>query len=372
MSTGTSQLYFPYGSWIRTESHGSSYSLAQSAMPLPESSWLSLAAEQISGYPTAEAQPAFERRVGELFGLPADRVLASMGASGAMDLCARHWLKAGQVAAVESPSYQALPALLRRSNARIFSLNRSLEQGWIPDPEALADQARRTRHPLHLFLTNPHNPSGTVLGPEVLQALVDAIEPSGGVLVCNEIYMEFAQPKQRVHAATFLPRAVSIGGLHKAYGLGALRCGWLLLGQGLAQDRIQLLDQAMLSWGDPPTATLQAGLASLDRLPELLAPLRRVEAESRPHLLNWLRNSPSVLSTIPPFGILAFPRIERVQDTLGLQDLLAQEFDVDVVAGEHFGAPGYLRIGCAVPEATMVEGLLRLENGIRAWHERGR
>ncbi|MBJ76360.1 MAG: hypothetical protein CMJ98_05005 [Planctomycetes bacterium] len=365
-------LLFPYGDWVRTQSHGSAYSLAQSGMPLPECGWLSLHAEQICGYPTAEVLPALERRVGELFGVAPERVLTTLGAHGAMDLCARHWLRAGQLAAVETPAYQALPALLRRSGTRSFGLQRTLDSGWIPDPQALADQARRSRHPLHLFLTNPHNPSGAVLAPETLEALAAAIEPTGGVLVCNEVYMEFAQPEQRVHAATFIPRAVSISGLTKAYGLGSLRSGWILLGEGLTDQRIHLQDQALLSYGDPPTATLNASLAALERLPELLAPVRRVESESRPHFLAWLRDSPSVLSTIPPFGITAFPRIERVQDTLGLQTLLAEEFDVDVVAGEHFGAPGHLRVGCAVPEATMVEGLKRLENGIRAWHERER
>ena len=61
-----------------------------------------------------------------------------------------------------------------------------------------------------------------------------------------------------------------------------------------------------------------------------------------------------------------------VLDSARFRYFLAEEFDVDVAAGEHFGAPGHLRVGCAVPEATMVEGLKRLENGIRAWHERRR
>jgi hypothetical protein len=97
-----------------------------------------------------------------------------------------------------------------------------------------------------------------------------------------------------------------------------------------------------------------------------------VESDSRPHLVIWLRECPSILGTIPPFGVMALPRIERVRNTLELQALLAGEFDVDVVACEHFGAPAHLWVGCAVPEATMVEGLKRLEKGICAWHERRR
>ncbi len=368
----TPSLLFPFGAWVRTQSHSSAYCLSQSGMPPPESSWLSLHSEEITGYPSVEAQPALEARLGELFGLPPERVVATLGAGGAMDLCARLWLRPGHVAAVETPTYGALPALLRRQGARVLTLTRDLESGWSLDPELLSQQAGASKHPLHVILTNPHNPTGTVLPPETLQALAQAIRPGGGVLVCNEAYMECATTDQRSHAATYLPNAVSIGSLTKAYGLGSLRSGWILLGEDLASARSGLLDQAYLSWGDPPTASLVASLKALDQLPSLLAPLRRVEQESRPHLVQWLRESPSILGTVPPLGVLAFPRVERIGDTLGLQALLRDEFDVDVAAGEQFGCPGHLRVGCAVPEATMIEGLKRLENGIRAWHERQR
>ena len=74
--------------------------------------------------------------------------------------------------------------------------------------------------------------------------------------------------------------------------------------------------------------------------------------------------------TVPPFGIISFPRILGVDDTHALQRTLASEFGVDVVAGEYFGQAGHVRVACGVPEATFVEGLVRLSDGLRAFRER--
>jgi hypothetical protein len=183
--------------------------------------------------------------------------------------------------------------------------------------------------------------------------------------------MEYATNEQRVHAAHLAPNAVSIGSLTKAYGLGPLRIGWIVLGEGLVQERALVRDGAFLSYVDPPTLSLLAAHLALDNLPRLLEPLRRVEVESRPHLWRWLSETQGVQATIPELGIIAFPRVVGVDDTRALQKFLAREFDVDVVPGEFFGCAGHLRVGCGVPEATLVEGLVRLGDGIRVWRERG-
>jgi aspartate/methionine/tyrosine aminotransferase len=222
-------------------------------------------------------------------------------------------------------------------------------------------------------LTNPHNPTGAVTPAPKIQALAAALAPSGGTLVSSEVYMECApRPSQRVHAATLAPNGISIGSLTKAYGLGPLRLGWILLGAGLVDLRATLVDRAHLSWVDPPSASLLLGQRALDCLPALLQPLRRIEAESRPLLDAWIENNPRVRALIPPFGIFAFAILEGVQDTQAFARWLAREHQVDVVAGEFFGYPGAVRIGAGLPPETLAEGLQRLEAAHTKWCAEGR
>lgn len=361
---------FPYMFWAHTESYSSPYCLSQSGMPLPPLEGIAPTDGELLAWAAAEAQPALEKRLAGLFALPPERVLATVGSAGAMLLAAQRWFTGGTQVLVERPRYQALAALPRAHGAEVVDLERTLENGWRVDTDEIAARVRRASGPVHVFLTNPHNPSGAVLGAEEMAAIAHAVEPSGGRLVSNEVYMEYAPSDARVHAAHVAPNAVSMGSLTKAYGLGPLRVGWVLFGEGLEHERELFLDRAYLAWVDPPTGSLVSGLRALDRLEEIAKILRRTEAETRPHLVRWLRESTAVEALIPPFGMMAFPRIRGVSDTRGLQRFLARDHGVDVVAGEDFDAPGFLRVGAAVPEATLVEGLVRLENGIRSWLER--
>lgn len=364
------ELLFPYMIWAHTESARSPWCLTQSGMPMPDPGLFAAAGPPDLGFATVEAQPELERRIAGLFGVEPERVLVTVGASGAMHLAGLAWFRPGARVAVEVPSYEAVRALPRLFGAELRPFERRLAEGWDARPEAVRAALGDGPGPGHVFVTNLHNPTGALLGPERVRAVADVAAAAGGVLVSCEVYMEYVPNEHRVHAFAVAPNAVSIGSLTKAYGLGALRIGWMILGEALAAERARLVDRAYLTWCDPPTPSLRAGLYALDHLPELLAPLHRVERESRPPFERWLRETPGVEATVPPFGIMAFPRVEGVDDTLALAEALTREHQVDVVPGEFFGRAGHLRVSCGVPGATLVEGLERLTAGLAAYRSR--
>ena len=364
---------FPYMTWAQTESFVSPWSLAQSGMPAPDASLLGppLEVGPCLEWSCAGSLLQMEERLGELFGIAPERVMVTPGASGAMQLLAQTLFTPGARVHHESPCYQPFRALAGLFGAQAVPLVRNPEDGWSLKSSTLnLDQAAG---PSHLFLTNPHNPTGAVTSAATIQSLAAAVEPTGGILVSSEVYMECApRPEQRVHAAILAPNGISIGSLTKAYGLGPLRLGWILLGEGLQHLRPTLVDRAHLSWVEPPSSSLLLGLRALDSLPDLLRPLRRIEAESRPLLDLWIENNPRVRALIPPFGIFAFALLEGVRDTRAFARWLAQEHQVDVVAGEFFDYPGAIRIGAGLPPDTLREGLRRLEKAHHEWCSQGR
>jgi len=359
---------FPYMFWAHTEAHASPYSLSQSGMPAPDPTVLGELALDVAP-PPIEALPAFEAGLARLFGVEPERVIATMGASGAMHLASMRWFRGARVV-TERPSYEPFRALPELFAADLRIVERTHDEGWRLEPARFAAALAGADGPAHAFLCNPHNPSGVAARPEELAALAEAAAGHGGVLVSDEVYMEFAPPEERLHAFALAPNGVSIGSLTKAYGLGALRLGWIVLGEGLAHEREALVDLGYLVHVDPPTPCLRAGLAALESLPALLAPVRRLEAESRPHLERFLAEDPNVEGRLGPFGLSAFPRVNEVADTAALARFLAAEEGVDVVPGEFFGSPGFVRVGFGVPEATLVEGLQRLGRGIAAFRAR--
>ena len=357
--------------WAHTSAARSSWSLSQSGMPLAETSFLDALGRFDLDHPSREALPELERRIAELFGVSPERVIGALGASGGMHLCALRYFRPGSRVVADVPSYEPFRSLPMYLGADLRPLRRRIEDGWQVDPGEVRGLLGTGAGAGHVFLANLHNPTGALIDRRRMAAIGEAAERAGGNLISCEVYMEYVPNERRVHAFE-VPNGISIGSLTKAYGLGPMRIGWIVLGEGLARERQHLLDMAYLSYVDPPTAILRAGRLALDRLPQLLQPLRVIERESRPMWEQWLTRTEGIRCSVPEFGIIAFPRIEGVEDTIELSEYLAREHQVDVVPGEFFGLPGHIRIGCGVPAATLEEGLARLGRGIEAFRGRKR
>jgi aspartate/methionine/tyrosine aminotransferase len=186
-------------------------------------------------------------------------------------------------------------------------------------------------------------------------------------LICSEVYLEFVPPAERRSAVHLAPNVASIGSLTKAYGLGGLRLGWVALGEGLAADRARIEDAAFLVYVDPPTPVLRLATRAVERLDALREPYLRLARESKPILLRWLAETDGVEAAPPAAGLICFPRIEGVRDTLALHEYLVREHDVGVVPGEYFGAGGHVRVGYALEPHRLREALERLAAGINAF-----
>jgi aspartate/methionine/tyrosine aminotransferase len=314
----------------------------------------------------AEALPRLQERLGAHLDVPPERVIVTVGASSAMLILALRFFRGARVA-VELPSYQPLRVLPELCGGEPRPLVRRPEDGWTIEPDAVRAALAQGSGPGHVFLTTPHNPSGAVLEPERLTVLAAEAERAGGVLLSCEVYLEYAPRAARRSAVHLAPNTVAIGSFTKAYGLGALRLGWMALGEGLADERERLEDHAFLDYVDPPTPILRLGIRAAERLDQLRAPYERFVRESRPLLARWLEETPGVSGAPPVHGLICFPRIEGVDDTLALQEHLVRAHDVDAVPGEYFGVPGHLRIGYGLEPEVLREALERLAAGITSY-----
>ncbi len=360
---------FPYMAWARTRSGSARLPLTQSGMPPADPRRMGPAPDVDLGH-AAPVLAELEARIAARFGVPARRVVATIGASGGLAACAWTWFGPASRVVVDVPSYEPFRALPRRLGAQVHVLERRLEDGWQIDPADVRRLLGQGAGRGHVFLANPHNPTGVQLGRERVAAIAREAERAGGLLVSCDLYGEFEPASERVDAFRCAPNAVSIGSLTKAYGLGALRIGWIVLGEGVAAEVDALRDATYLSWVDAPVPALRLGLRALERLPQFFAGYEELARTSRPAWARWLDTTDGVKAVVPAHGLIAFPRIAGAPDTFALAGYLAAEHDVGVVPGEFFGLPGYVRVGCGLPAPQMDEALARLTAGLAAWQAR--
>lgn len=365
------EVLFPYMFWAHSEPARTPYPLTQSGMPTADASLFADLRIDL-GHPSAEALPALEAAIAKRQGVPAERVLAMLGASGGMHVAALRWFRPGVRVVTDAPSYEPFRALPRHFGADTVVLERRLEDGWRLDVAAVERACAGARGPVHIFFANPHNPTGARTSVEDLARLAAAAARTGGNLIVCEVYMEYVPAAERTFAHQVAPNGVTIGSYTKAYGVGPLRFGWIVLGEGLAKEARTVRDATYLAHVDPPTTTLQAARVAFAREAELWRPAARNHAEVKPRLDRWLRECAAIESTVPAHGIIAFPRVKGVADTRALCDHLVREQLVDVVPGEFFGRAGHVRVGCGVPLGQLEEGLARFERGVRDFTARAR
>jgi aspartate/methionine/tyrosine aminotransferase len=323
----------------------------------------------------AAAQPALRTRLAELnewghpalvqglrrrYAVPEEKeLLVTAGATAAFWLACHALLTPGDRVLVESPVYEPLRAIPGKLGAHVDALPRRPECGYQIDADELA--ARMTPATKLVILTNLHNPSGAVLGASVLRRAAEAARsryPDALILV-DETFFDFVRPAE-TSSVVLGPAFITVSTLTKVYGLGMLRCGWVVaVPEVMARIRSAWISVAGIG------SRLTEAMASLvvEHMDRFEAHTRAVLAGNRPVMrehLGPLLDRGVLGGEVTPAGCICFPEVVGLDDTDQLARELAGERSIFVVPGSFFGARRHLRIGFGGSVETLAEGLRRL------------
>ena len=154
----------------------------------------------------------------------------------------------------------------------------------------------------------------------------------------------------------FRSEFVVTGSLTKAYGLGGLRCGWVIAEPALAQRIWKIKD--LIDPSAPYPAELLSVIA-FKKLNQIGERARTLLSRNRALVRQFFVNSDGFDCPIPEFGTCIFPRFKHGK-TERLIEILHERYDTDVVPGRFFDMPDHFRLGIGVETATLTAGLERL------------
>jgi histidinol-phosphate aminotransferase len=236
------------------------------------------AATSMNRYPDREAlelRAALATYLGH--GLDASQVWAANGSNEVLQQVLQAFGGTGRTALGFEPSY---------SMHRLISLVTGT--GWIAVPRApdftlSADQATdavRARGPDIVFLCSPNNPTGTVLEPAVLDAVL-SVAP--GMVVVDEAYAEFSNQPSLLPSLRGHPRLVITRTMSKAFAFAGARVGYLAADPAV----IEALRVVRLPY-HLSALTQAAALSALRHAEEMLAQVAVLQAD-RDALVRSLR-----------------------------------------------------------------------------------
>jgi aspartate/methionine/tyrosine aminotransferase len=289
-----------------------------------------------------------------------DRVMTSIGCSGANFLVIAAHVTAGDTVVMESPGYDPIAGAARLLGATVRHFDRRADEGFAVRVDAI--RAALTPETRLIILTNPHNPSGATMDRATLASLDQLSVETGVPVLVDEAYLDIARlmqtdPDVFPRAATVGTRLISTSSLTKSYGLNGLRCGWAVGPTGTGQ-RLRRTRDVIDGVGSAPVDRLSA--LAFTQLDALGARARRHATHNRRLALDFIAAQPRLELVVPPQATILFPRLRGTDDASAFADRAAAQFGVTVAPGRFFSAPAHIRISIAGPTAQLVGGLERL------------
>ena len=341
----------PYIEWAKLAS-AARLNLATSGLP-------HLSADDIGGWPdspvltgpNAYGYPPLLERIAAHHRVRPAQVVTATGCSMANFLALAALVAPDDEVLIERPSYDPLLLAASHLGARVVRFDRRAADGFRVDAdEVVAAISPRTRV---VVLANLHNPSSQQTPNDVLARIGDASARAGARVIVDEVYLDTvfdAEPGSCVHLD---PAFVATGSLTKAYGLSALRCGWVIADDELARKIWRMTD---LYGNVQPFAMDVLAVQAFDRLPALRARSRALLDANRAVFAAWSGRRDDLSFDLPPCGTTVCVKPTRM-DAERLCEKLRAELDVSVVPGRFFEQPDYLRLSLCTDTDTLMEGL---------------
>ncbi|HET9406280.1 MAG TPA: PLP-dependent aminotransferase family protein [Candidatus Sulfotelmatobacter sp.] len=296
-----------------------------------------------------------------------EEIIVTVGAMEGINLCLRAIAKAGDVIAVESPTFFGILQLIQSLGMRALEIPTDPRTGM--DLNALEHALRRKRVRACLIIGNCHNPLGYVLSDDVKSHLAELSGRYKVPIIEDDLFGDVAFEEPRPHTIKYYDReglVLLVSSFCKVLGPG-FRIGWVHAGRWQSTvEQLQFLNTVAAP--SLPQQVLARFLESggyerhLRRVRLLLAD--RLHMVSRAIAQYF---PPGTGVTRPKGGFLLWVQMPKSVDSITVFDKALQH-KIGVVPGPMFSTTGQyrncLRLSCGTPWSERLEDSIAMLGSI--------
>jgi aspartate/methionine/tyrosine aminotransferase len=292
-------------------------------------------------------------------GATVDQIEVTNGTSEANYLVALSQLSVGDEVAFEVPNYMQFWGVPQSLGAVVRTFTLCSDAGWEPDWDEFERAVnRKTRL---VYLSNPNNPTGSVLSDAAMNRIVRRCEEVGAYVMADEVYLgaEIHRARTRSFWGSS-DKVIVTSGLSKAYGIPGIRIGWIAGPPGVIAECWSQHDY--LTIGPNKLSDMMARVAVRpDNREHLYARTRRILSENLPIMTDWVRSFGSFLDFVPPeAAAIALVKYHDRVPSVELCERIRRNQNTLVVPGAHVGLEGHLRLWFGGRPEFIREGLRRV------------
>jgi aspartate/methionine/tyrosine aminotransferase len=323
------------------------------------------------GYTDAAGIEPFRQRVAEHYAaqygvnISPGRVFATTGSSAGFNLAFLAAFDAGDRVAIATPGYPAYRNILRTLALQPVEIETDETTRWALTAGQIMEAHKRA--PLKgVLIASPANPSGTMMTPDALKAIVDICEELGIWLISDEIYHGLTYGDEtgiaEETALAYSDQVIVINSFSKYYCMTGWRIGWMILPECLLRPVERIAQSLYIS---PPELSQIAATAAFDGR----AQLEQVKS-------GYEINRKLMLEALPKLGFknilpidgafYAYGSIENLaEDSMDFAKQMLMQTGVAATPGLDFDpvrGPGFMRFSYAGTKNDVDTAIERLGN----------
>ena len=292
--------------------------------------------------------------------IPASRIAVTAGASGALLIATGLLVNPGDEILMPDPAYPCNRHFVRFFEGRVKSIPVGPQTQYQLTRELIeANWSEKTRG---VLIASPSNPTGTLIAPAEMQAIVEAVQACGGVAIVDEIYQGLTYASEFSSALAYSDRIFVVNSFSKYFNMTGWRLGWLVMPEEHVRQAETFAQNAFIC---PSTPSQYGGIAAF--APETTAILEQRRAEFRQRrdfLLPALRELGFSVPVTPEGAFYVYAGIERFATDSGKFALdMLEHAGVAITPGKDFGAnqaERYVRFAYTRSISDLEEGVRRM------------
>ena len=228
-----------------------------------------------------------------------------------------------------------------------------------------------------IIVNSPSNPTGGVWSDEAIKKTLDILQKHPNVWIfSDECYEQLTYNTQFKSIASFQPKnskIITFQSCSKTYAMTGWRIGYIAGNKHLVKAIGKLQGQ---STSCPNSIAQHAAIEALTGNQKCVETMRSTFKKRRDLIIRELLKIPNIACEVPNGAFYVFPNFSKyLHSNDGSEKTLKTASDLSLyilnktgvvtVAGDSFGAPGFIRLSYATSEETIIKAIALIKSALK-------
>ena len=302
-----------------------------------------------------------------------ENIIVSNGGKQSLSVVCQTLFDKGDKVIVFTPYWVSFPEFVRIAGATPLLIDTVAERQFEPDFEDLNKKIDSSIK--GVIINSPSNPTGGVWSDKAIKKLLKICKKNNWVVISDETYEELVYDSEFKAIQTlddYGCEIITIRSMSKTYAMTGWRIGYTTADKNIVKAMSKIQGQTTSC---PNAIGQKASIAALLGNQQPVIEMKEKFRKRRSVMYKELNALEGVKCAMPGGAFYMFPDFSHylnkktvegkiLQDTFDLSDYILADAKVVTVAGDGFGASGYLRFSFATNKETIINGIQRIKNSL--------